>query len=116
MSPTIGADVPKDLQEELDAHREQGESRSAAIKRLLRRQFAAEESPPLQIQAANVAMITSAVLLFIYLGTLIPQNRWIYFSGLLLFLTNVLLKLHAGRYSPPSPSDVIRAATDRVRQ
>ena len=46
MSPTIGADVSEDLKREVDEHREEGESRSAAVRRLVRDGLDVDDRPP----------------------------------------------------------------------
>ena len=45
MSPTIGADVPESLKDEVDEYRDEDESRSAAVRRLIRRGLDADRSP-----------------------------------------------------------------------
>lgn len=44
MSPVISSDVSEDMAEEIEDIREEGESRSAAVKRLLRKGMKAEKS------------------------------------------------------------------------
>jgi len=41
---TISTKVPEDLEEKIEEHREEGESRSAAVRRLVREGIDAEES------------------------------------------------------------------------
>ena len=46
MGITIGADVPEELRDRIDAYREDGESRSAAVERLIRAGLEAESADP----------------------------------------------------------------------
>jgi hypothetical protein len=62
MCPTLGADVPQDLLDRVDAEREEGESRSAATRRLVRdaldRDRAADRRPAAYLSfAAGLAYI-----------------------------------------------------------
>jgi hypothetical protein len=62
MSPTVGADVSEDLRERIDEYREDNESRSAAVRRLLRAGLDAEEAD--QLHPASLALVLLATLIF----------------------------------------------------
>ena len=60
MSPVISTDVSEDLADRVEEHQEEGESRSAAIRRLLRAGIEAEEAD--RFPAAEFALVTSGIV------------------------------------------------------
>lgn len=62
MSPVISADVSEDVRDQVDGAREEGESRSAAVRRLLRAGLDAENSD--QLHPISLALAFLATVIF----------------------------------------------------
>lgn len=69
MSPVISADVPEDMSDRIDEEQEEGESRSAVVRRLLRVGIDVSQSP------AGVLVPWPAAVAFV--GWLLVAATWV---------------------------------------
>ena len=86
MSKVISADVSEDLAERIEAEQEEGESRSATVRRLVRRGLDADRHP-----VATILTVTGAGVIGIGIEPVAPPELFVAI-GLALFLVAAVIQ------------------------
>jgi len=86
MSKVISTDVPDDLAERIEAEQEEGESRSATVRRLIRRGLDADQSP-----IASTLAVIGAVTIGIAIEPVAPPELFVGI-GVVLFVLSIAIQ------------------------
>jgi hypothetical protein len=107
MSPTIGADVPEKLQERIDQQQVGDESRSATVRRLLRRRLDRIEPEPRLVRVGYALRGVSAACLFLWIASHLPTVDAVLYVGLVCLILSLTIRVYHG---PPLITSIRRWA------
>jgi hypothetical protein len=92
MGITIGADVPEELRDRVDEYRDDGESRSAAVERLIRAGLEAEGAEP-TVPARTLLFVFGALTLGIAMEPVASSESLIAVAGVTIIATILIPRL-----------------------